>query len=428
MNDTPQAGSCRSSSTLSGILLTLGPGVLFACAAVGGSHLVWSTRAGAEFGWSLVWLILLVNFLKFPFFLYGQRYAAATGESLLEGYNRSGKVFIIIFLVLNILTATINTAGVAMITAAMLEGFGFASIGMVKLTIIILGFSTVVLLVGHYAILDKLSKAVMIVLSACTLAAVVLALDRGQVAPVEGFVSPSPWTLATLPFLVSLLGWMPAPVDLAAWSSLWVFSRRQETGHVATVKEVSYDFYINYVLTAVLAVAFLALGALVMHGSGQSFSPSGTGFSFQLVSLYSSVIGEWSRWLILTCAFLTMFGTTLTCLDGYPRALAASSQIIRAQNVRSFRSLHQFWIIMIAASSVVVVLYMVKSLMHLLVFATAASFLTSPVLAWINMKVMNGPNVPERYRPGLFLRVVSWTGLVSLSLMGLGYIYVLLFL
>jgi len=42
----------------------MGPGVLMAAAAIGASHLVASTRAGAEFGWQLAWVILGVNLLK----------------------------------------------------------------------------------------------------------------------------------------------------------------------------------------------------------------------------------------------------------------------------------------------------------------------------------------------------------------------------
>lgn len=37
-----------------------------AAAAIGASHLVASTRAGAEFGWQLAWVILGVNLLKYP--------------------------------------------------------------------------------------------------------------------------------------------------------------------------------------------------------------------------------------------------------------------------------------------------------------------------------------------------------------------------
>ena len=105
----------------------LGPGILVACAAIGGSHLVWSTRAGAEFGWSLLWLVLLANLLKFPFFFFGQRYAAATGESLLAGYKRLGIAYVWIFLTINILTGTINIAGVSMLSGALLSGYGITA-------------------------------------------------------------------------------------------------------------------------------------------------------------------------------------------------------------------------------------------------------------------------------------------------------------
>ncbi len=48
----------------------LGPGLLFAGAAIGVSHLVQSTKAGAEFGFGLLWALLLCNFFKYPFFLF----------------------------------------------------------------------------------------------------------------------------------------------------------------------------------------------------------------------------------------------------------------------------------------------------------------------------------------------------------------------
>ena len=41
----------------------LGPGLLFAGAAIGVSHLVQSTRSGADFGFGLIWALVLVNLL-----------------------------------------------------------------------------------------------------------------------------------------------------------------------------------------------------------------------------------------------------------------------------------------------------------------------------------------------------------------------------
>ena len=71
-------------------LKQLGPGLLYAGAAIGVSHLVQSTRAGANFGFTLIWVIVIAHFFKYPFFQFGPRYASATGESLLDGYKKMG--------------------------------------------------------------------------------------------------------------------------------------------------------------------------------------------------------------------------------------------------------------------------------------------------------------------------------------------------
>lgn len=403
----------------------LGPGILVSCAAVGGSHLVWSTRAGADFGWSLVGLILLANLFKFPFFLFGQRYTAATGESLLEGYRRHGRRYVLIFLLINILTGMINIAGVGMLSGVLLAGYGITGLSVEHLTVGLIGVCTAMLLLGHYKLLDGMAKVVIIALALSTVIAVALAVpNRPELA--ADFAAPSPWTWVAFPFLISLLGWMPAPLDLSAWSSLWMFSRRDQTGHMATVRETSIDFYLGYIAAVVLAVLFVALGALVMFGSGQTFVESGIGFSKQLVTLYTATIGEWSRPLILSAAFITMFSTTLTCVDGYPRSLAACCVLLKVLPADRFQLMHRVWMVLSAVAASLVVLFFVKNLLQLLTFAAVISFLTSPVLAWINYKVMTGDNVPAHERPGMAMRALSWAGLVFFAVMTAGYVYVLL--
>ena len=48
----------------------LGPGMLLAAAAVGTSHLVQSTRAGATYGLTFAGLIVVVCVLKYPVFRF----------------------------------------------------------------------------------------------------------------------------------------------------------------------------------------------------------------------------------------------------------------------------------------------------------------------------------------------------------------------
>jgi len=400
----------------------LGPGILVACAAVGGSHLVWSTRAGAQFGWSLLWLVLLANVLKYPFFLFGQRYTAATGESLLAGYHRLGVVYVWIFLVINVLTGTINIAGVAMLSGALLAGYGITGASVQVHTVGLVVLSALIILLGRYKLLDALAKVIIAFLAIATVAAVVFAIPNRPAIP-AGFDAPTPYTLASFAFIVSLLGWMPAPVDLSAWSSLWMFSRQEQTGHFATVKESSVDFYVGYVSTTILALLFVALGALVMFGTGERFSDRGIAFAQQFVDLYTVTIGQWSYFMILSAAFVTMFSTTLTCIDGYPRSLAACCSLIGDLSPKRFVQIHRIWIVLSVVIAAAVVFFFVQNLLQLLTFAAVVSFLTSPVLAFINYKVMNGSNVPAADRPGALLKFVSWAGLAFFALMALGYVY-----
>ncbi|CAG22790.1 hypothetical manganese transporter [Photobacterium profundum SS9] len=178
-----------------------------------------------------------------------------------------------------------------------------------------------ILFAGHYKALDALSKTIMVVLVIATVSAVIVAASKGSVAPAD-FEAPSPWAIASIGFLVVMMGWMPAPIEISCLTSLWLKSQRKEQN--VTAKSALFDFNVGYIGTALLAIVFLALGALVLNGNGTELKTSGIGFSHQLVGMYASTIGEWSRDLIAVIAFFCIFGSTITVIDGYSRAFSRS--------------------------------------------------------------------------------------------------------
>ena len=158
------------------LLHTLGPGLLFAGAAIGVSHLVQSTKAGAEFGFGLLWALLLVHLFKYPFFQYGPRYAAATGESLLEGYRKLGKGVLVAYYILNFATMFTIQAAVTIVTAGLASQlFGFSD-NLVVWSTILLSISLIILVVGKYKLLDNLMKYIIVILTISTFVAVSVAL------------------------------------------------------------------------------------------------------------------------------------------------------------------------------------------------------------------------------------------------------------
>ena len=412
----------RKTLNLRGILKTIGPGILYAGAAIGASHLVLSTRAGASYSFTLIWIIILINLFKYPFFEFSYRYTAATGSSVLEGYRKLGKWAIITFLVLSICTAIVNFAAVIKVTSDLAAFIFHINLNPFAMSIGLLIIILTMLFIGRYALLDKVMKIMIVILAILTVAAFFFALTRGsQVEP--GFIPPYLWDTAGLTFIIMLMGWMPTPIDASVWPSVWAMARKKQTGYSPSFKEYQIDFHIGYIGSAVLALFFLGLGALVMYGTGNQFSDNGVAFSEQLIALYSGSIGSWSTTIIAIVVLITMLSTTLTVIDGYPRSLEGSLIQLFPGLEKMSRKLYIFWTIFLSIAAIIIIGYFTKNMVALLRFATVLSFLTAPIFAIINYKIVTSKTFPEEFRPNKWLIILSWAGIIFL----IGFCIIFLF-
>ncbi|MCD4746994.1 MAG: Nramp family divalent metal transporter, partial [Bacteroidales bacterium] len=389
------------------VIKILGPGLLYAGAAVGVSHLVQSTRAGATYGFDLIWVLIIANILKYPFFEFGPRYAIATGNSLINGYHKIGKWAIIAFFLLTLSTMFAIQAAVTIVTAGLVANIFNISIDNTILSALILGGTMLILIIGRYAILDKLIKFVIIILTISTIIAVIYALNTGYNSSPELSDSFNWFNHIDIIFLIAFIGWMPAPIDVSVWSSLWNIAKKKDIGFSPKLSETLIDFKIGYIGTAFLALGFLLLGALIMHGTGEELSPKGAVFAGQLINLYTKSIGTWAYPVIAIAALATMFSTTLTCLDAYPRVLKPTTEIL-FPGIKNFRKninwLSWVWIIILVTGSLILMSYLKSSMRFMVDLATTLSFVTAPVLAFMNYKVVTDKHMPTEAKPKLWLK------------------------
>lgn len=400
-------------------LVSLGPGLLFAGAAIGVSHLVQSTRAGADFGWGLLWVILVAHLFKYPFFQFGTRYAAATGESLLDGYRRLGKGFLVAYFCLNLATMLTIQAAVTIVTAGLaVELLGFSG-HVVLWSVIITLIGLTILLWGRFKMLDKLMKLIVILLTLSTIVAVSIALINND-TPVN-LQQILPQNALEISFLIAFLGWMPAPLDVSVWQSLWSLEKEKNTSQKIEVKQALYDFNIGYVSTFVLGICFLSMGALVMYHSGNSFSNKAGDFAKQLIQLYTQNLGDFSGIFIGIAAFTTMFSTTLTTLDASPRAMSKTSQLLWGKTQLNYR----FWIILLALGTWIILQFFISNMMFMVKVATILSFLTAPFFAVSNY-ILVTQHIPQEHRPGKGLRLLSFLGILFLIGFSAWYLFVLI--
>ena len=403
---------------------SFGPGLLWAAAAIGVSHLVQSTRAGATAGFALWWVIVLALLLKYPFFEYGPRYAAATGESLVEGYRRIGKWALWLYVGITLATALIIQVAVVLFTAFLFQFVFRLTWSLAVVAGAIMAICALLLGLGKFRALDLTIKGVLALLAVSTLVAAFVALPRIDAATL------SPWPLVergsvTFAFLLALVGWMPSAIDISVWSSLWTLAKERDTGTRVSVDHALLDFRIGYLGTAVLAFAFVALGAGIMHGSGTAFSPRGTAFSVQLVQLYGESLGGWTRPVVLVAVVTTMFSTSLTVIDGFPRALARSVRVLASDDRAVGRDeAPVYWLALavLGVLTVAVIALFSGNLTTMVDFATIVSFITAPVLGYLNLRAVRAPHVAPEHRPGPKLVVLSYVGLVLLG--GTGVVYV----
>ncbi len=404
---------------LSSFVKTAGPGVLFAGTAIGVSHLIQSTRAGADFGLLILGFVIVSTLLKYPFFEFGSRYANSTQTSIIDGYKKLGRPALWLYFFITIGSMFFVTGAVGFVTAGFFENlFGIDFLGEWTL-VILFAICVGILAVGKYNVLDSLIKIIVIVLVISTVAAFLFALYNGPLEPVEGFIPKELWNITGIFFLLALMGWMPAPVDISAWNSLWTLERAKQTNYKPKLKETLFEFRLAYLITGILAIMFVALGSFMFFGSGEELPNNNAHFAHKVVTLYTQTIGDWSYIIIAASAFTVMFGTIIAVLDGYSRSLQRTVELIftkKEEKIHAkFRTFYVIFLLVIAAGALVIILGFKSNLKELVDFATVLSFMIAPIIAIFNFRLVTGKYLDKDSQPSLLLKILSFSGILFLS-------------
>ena len=393
----------------------LGPGLLFAGAAIGVSHLVQSTKAGAEFGFGLIWALILCNFFKYPFFLFGTKYAFSTGETLLHGYKKIGDYVLYIYLLLSIVTIFTIQAAVTIVTAGLaVELFGFNN-NIAIMASIILILCIIILTVGKYKLLDNFIKIVILILALSTLFAVGYATNNNVVE--LNFNQIFPDEVSGIIFLAAFMGWMPAPLDVSIWQSIWT-KEKLNLDNKIKYKSALFDFNVGYISTVFLGLCFVALGAFVMFGSGLTFSNNGSEFANQLIKLYTANLGENVKIFISIAAFTTMLSTTITCLDASPRAMSQTLILLNHKKISGYNT----WILIISIVTMIIFVFFESEMGALIKIATILSFITAPIYAIMNYSLVNSDYMPKKFKLSKSMKFYSISGIIFLTIFSIWYI------
>ncbi|MEM7484142.1 MAG: divalent metal cation transporter [Bacteroidota bacterium] len=415
-------------SKLKTLLKNLGPGLLFASMAIGTSHLVLSTKAGAQYGWVMVIPILLANLFKYPFFEFGIRYTSVTGKSLVEGYLNLGKKYLWIYAFVTVVSTFTILAALYVVTAGLfINLFNISTIGVNSIALALFAFISAVLIIGKYRFLEYSLKAVISILFIALIVTTVLVLHKGQVPGAEAYQRPIIFNEVGILFLIGLMGWMPTAVEASGWVSLWSMENLKTMKEKSSLKLALQEFNVGYFLTALLAVFFLIIGWMTLYGTGTELSGSAVVFADQVVSLFTVHIGNWAYFLIAIAAFATMFSTCMTAHDAVSRvSIDVLQKLLPQKDYLLKKNVFAITVLLMAVINWMVIVLFGGNMANLVALATFVSFVMAPLIGWMNLKTVIGNDIPTVNKPKAGLRILTYLGIFFLSFFALYYFWMVI--
>ncbi|MFY1636234.1 Nramp family divalent metal transporter [Solwaraspora sp. WMMB335] len=314
----------------------IGPGILWALAALATGELLFTPRVGAQYGYTLMWALVAVLALKLFVTREIGRYSVVTGRRLLTGLAglpgpRGWAIWVILLPQL-----VVGIAAIAGIASAAGSAVAIAVPGPIQLwTGVVIAAAAGLVLFGHYAGVEWVSRILGIGLAVgAVVAAIQVGPDLGEAA--AGFVPVPPDDLVVAEIL-PWLGFLSNGAAGLMWYSYWITAkgvgmagapaderpdpRDLDGGQIAQVRgwlrTMTLDSTFAVVGVAVITVAFLVLGAELLRPEG--VVPAEADVARDLTRLFSEVFGSVGFWLMVVGLVSAFWTATLTNIDGWQR-------------------------------------------------------------------------------------------------------------
>jgi Mn2+/Fe2+ NRAMP family transporter len=111
-------------------------------------------------------------------------------------------------------------------------------------------------------------------------------------------------------------------------------------------------------------------------------------------------------------------------LDAFPRVMQRLVATLRATDREPKPSGRAYagWVVVQAGLGLAIIALLSGQLTRLVDLATTLSFLTAPILAYINYRVITGPTTPLHAQPGKSMRIFSVCSMVFLAVFSAAYL------
>lgn len=320
--------------TLREALWYTGPSFILSAALVGSGELIVSTTMGAKAGFTLLWFIIFSCVVKVALQVEYGKHCIVNGMPTFQAWNDKlpvGKVHWANILAILFFGFQLVVLGGVMGGAA--QSFTYATTLPVEISVVVMMLLPAILIFhGKYAPIEKLSAALNVFFTLMILFCV-FAVQRTEFAftfsdIINDFTFYMDYETFTMALgLFGITGMAAAEIvtypywcvekGYASWtgprddSDEWLNRAR---GWINVMK---LDAVLSLVIYTIATCAFYMLGAAVL--SKQEEITDGNGLILQLSSVFTEVLGEWSVWIFMLCAFFVLFSTLFGATAGNTR-------------------------------------------------------------------------------------------------------------
>jgi Mn2+/Fe2+ NRAMP family transporter len=325
----------------------LGPGFLWMVSAAGSGELLFTPRIGAQYGYTLLWALLAAVVLKWFINREVGRFAVCTGASIIEGFSQlPGPRNWALWLIL-IPQSFVAVTAIAGLAGSAATAVVLALPGDVRLwTVLAIAASTVLVLWGRYA---NVERAATIMASALAIASIAAAIavgpDPGELA--KGLVPQIPDSMKyeeVLPWL----GFMLSGAAGLMWYSFWTTEKGYGVAAVAKksgkpvspeklsegdrrrlrgwINHITLDCTVAVVGTLIVTIAFLVLGTELLKP--RNLVPEEDRIAQTLGRLLGDLWGPIGFWFMVGGVFIGFWDTVLSDQDGHSRLFANGTRIL----------------------------------------------------------------------------------------------------
>ena len=309
-------------TTFSGKLKTVGPGFVTAATGVGTGDLIAALVAGAGFGMTLIWAIIIGSIFKY-FFTEGMgRWQLATGKTIFEGFQALGKWATGYFGVYSVLWG-LSYGAAAMSTSAIMMVTMFPIMPLWAWAIIHGLAGMALVLTGKYNLFERIMTVMIGIMFVSVVgSAVILLPNIGDI--LSGLIPRT--GDGSLLLVMGLLGGVGGTITMASYG-YWIREKKWEGRK--WIPMMKMDSAVGYIITAIFTVSLLVVGAEFLFGTGIEIN--GEEGLVTLSNLYSAEFGEVARWMFLIGAWSAAFSSLLGVWNGVPYLFADFVRIVRSK-------------------------------------------------------------------------------------------------